>query len=195
MTERNETILQAVDSYLVFQANKLMKLYVGHEYRMAYALDVDELTQRARIKLWKILEKKEITHLYIYVRRIVYSEFIDMKRQQKPVWRLSEESDQLEGAADPAYEFLQKSESAFFLHSIAHMVLALPPRQRESMLCLLHEYIDDAAQLRAVFCAYHVDLETACWPVDKKEKRLLVASLSVARHKLAQKRDQQKRVC
>ncbi len=188
MKESSETILRAIDSYLVFQANKLMHLYAGRKYGLDDAMEVDELIQRSRIKLWRILEKKEIVHLYTYVRRVVYSEFIDMKRQQKQVWRLSEESDQLEGAADPAREFMQKVENALFMHSVARMVLALPPRQRQSVLCLLHDHIDEMAQLQAVFCSYHIDLEAARWPVDKKEKRLLIASLSVARQKLAQKR-------
>lgn len=188
MQERSETILQTIDSYLVVQASKLMRLYIRSEYGSKDTLEVDELIQRSRIKLWRMLEKKEIVNLYPYVRRIIYNEFIDMNRQKKSVWPLSEESEQLEGAADPAREFIQKIESALFLHSIAHMVLALPPRQRQSMLCVLHDHMDEMAHLRDVFCSYDIDLEAVHWPTDKMEKRLLVASLSVARQKLTQKR-------
>lgn len=188
MKEHSETILQMIDSYLVVQANKLMNLYTRYKYGSADTLEVDELIQRVRIKLWKILEKKEINNLYPYVRRTVYNEFIDMKRQQKLVWPLSEESEQIEGADDPASEFIQKIESTLFLHSIARMVLALPPRQRQSMLCMLHDRLNEMAQLQAVFYKYDIDLEAELWPTDKTEKRLLVASLSVARQKLAQKR-------
>jgi DNA-directed RNA polymerase specialized sigma24 family protein len=188
MQERSETILQTIDSYLVVQASKLMNLYTRQQYGLGDTLEVDELTQRVRIKLWKILEKKEISNLYPYVRRTVYNEFIDMKRQQKPVWPLSEESEMIEGDADPAYDFMQKIESTLFLHSIARMILTLPPRQRQSMLCMLHDRLNEMAQLQAVFHNYNMDLEAALWPTDKAEKRLLIASLSVARQKLAKKR-------
>ncbi len=188
MKEGSETILRTIDSYLVVQASKLMHLYTGYKYGAGDTLEVDELIQRVRIKLWRILEKKEISNLYPYVRRTVYNEFIDMKRQQKPVWPLSEESEQLEGAADPASEFLQKIESTLFLHSIARMVLALPPRQRQSMLCMLHDRLNEMGQLQTVFYSYNINLEAELWPTDKTEKRLLIASLSVARQKLAQKR-------
>ncbi len=184
----SETILKTIDGYLVGQAGKLMNLYVRHEYGLGDTMETDELIQRSRIKLWKILEKKEITHLYSYVRRVIYSEFIDMKRQEKPVWPLSEECDQLEGEPDPAQEFVEEIDSTLFLHSIARMVLALPPRQQQSIICLLHDHIDEVAQLQTVFYAYDIDLEAARWPTDKRQKRLLVASLSVARQKLAQKR-------
>ncbi len=188
MKEGSETILQTIDSYLVVQASKLMNLYTGYRYGSGDTLEIDELTQRVRIKLWKILEKKEISNLYPYVRRTVYNEFIDMKRQQKLVWPLSEESELIEGDADPASEFIQKIESTLFMHSIARLVLSLPPRQRQSMLCMLHDRMNEMAQLQAVFYNYDIDLEAELWPTDKTEKRLLIASLSVARQKLAQKR-------
>ena len=188
MKEHSETILQTIDSYLVAQASKLVSLYTKHNYGWQDTLEIDELIQRVRIKLWRILEKKEIDNLFPYVRRAVYNEFIDMKRQQKVVWPLSEESEQLEGAADPAYEFIQNIERTLFLHSIARMVLALPPRQRQSMLCMLHDRLNEMAQLQTVFDIYHINLEAELWPTDKIEKRLLIASLSVARQKLAQKR-------
>ncbi|GAC1661770.1 MAG: hypothetical protein PVS3B1_37350 [Ktedonobacteraceae bacterium] len=188
MKKRSETVLQDIDGYLVVQAGKLVSLYGRHNYEVENALEIDELVQRSRIKLWKVLEKKEITCPYPYVRRVVHSEFIDMKRQQKPWWRFSEESEQLEGGTDPEREFMQQTESTILLHSIARMVQALPPRQRLAMLCLLHEYVDDVAQLQAVFCIYNMDLEAAHWPIDKAEKRLLIASLSVARQKMARER-------
>src|ERR1700692_706257 len=107
MKERSEAILREIDGYVIVQAHKLIDLHTGRKYEWAHTLDVDELAQRARIKLWKMLEKNDIVHIYSYVRHMVYSEFIDMQRQQKHFLPLFiEESEQLESSADPANEFI-----------------------------------------------------------------------------------------
>jgi len=190
MKERSEAILRDVDGYVIMQAHKLIDLHVRRRYEWTNTLDVDELAQRARIKLWKALERNnDIVHLYSYIRHIVYSEFIDMQRQQKHYLPLFiEESDLLESSADPASEFMQRVENATFLHSVARAVVALPPRQRLAMLCMLRDRVDDLVQLRAIFRLYNIDVDAARWPSEKAERRLLLASLSVARQKLAKER-------
>jgi DNA-directed RNA polymerase specialized sigma24 family protein len=190
MKEQCEAILTDIDEYVIGQSYKLMYLYVSSEYRTPDQLEVDELAQRVRIKLWKMLEKDQIHHPYSYVKRIVYSEFIDMKRQQKRLLCLPiEEDDQLESPIDPANEFIQHIESALLLHSIARMVVGLPPRQRLAMACLLRDYMDDIVQMEAIFKMYGIDIESARWPSEKAAKRLLLASLSVARQKLVKSKD------
>jgi DNA-directed RNA polymerase specialized sigma24 family protein len=187
---KSEAILQDVDEYIICQAYKLLSLYLQYEYRTPDTLEVDELAQRVRIKLWKILEKEQILHPYSYVKRIVYSEFIDMKRQQKRLLALPiEENEQIESPNDPANEFMQQVDNALLLHSIAQMVASLPRRQREAMACLLRDYMDDIAQLQSIFKMYGIDVEAARWPTEKAEKRLLLASLSVARQKLVKRKN------
>jgi RNA polymerase sigma factor (sigma-70 family) len=189
MEVKSEAILQDIDDYVIGQAYKLMKLYLPYEYTTPDTLEVDELVQRVRIKLWKMLEKDQILHPYSYVKRIVYNEFIDMKRQQKRLLALPiEEHDRLESLTDPANAFMQRVENALLLHSIAQMVASLPPRQRLAMACLLRDYMDDIVPLQTIFKMYGIDVEAAHWPTERAEKRLLLASLSVARQKFAQSR-------
>jgi hypothetical protein len=187
--ERNETILQDIDEYILTQAGKLMQLYMGKEHKAIDKLEIDELAQRSRIKLWKTLGKIEIFHLYPYVRRIVYSEFIDMKRQQKRTLPLPiDENEQPISPNDPEAEFLQHGDTVLLLHTIARMITSLPPRQRLAMLCLLHDQVDDLAQCQTIFRAYGIDVESTCWPTEKEQRQLLLASLSVARQKFKKKR-------
>jgi DNA-directed RNA polymerase specialized sigma24 family protein len=190
MKERSEAILREIDGYVVVQAHRLIDLHMRRRYERADILDVDELAQRSRIKLWKTLEKNnDIVHLYSYVRHIVYSEFIDMQRQQKHFLPLFiEENDLLESSSDPANEFIQRMENVQFFHKVARAVAALPPRQRLAMLCMLRDRVDDIVQLRAIFHLYNIDVDAARWPSEKAERRLLLASLSVARQKLARER-------
>jgi hypothetical protein len=69
------------------------------------------------------------------------------------------------------------------------MVVSLPPRQRLAMACLLRDYMDDIVQMEAIFKMYGIDVGAARWPSGKAEKRLLLASLSVARQKLVKNKD------
>src|SRR6266700_4763939 len=82
--ENNETILESIDGYIVIQARRLIYRLHTSSYGDVSEIEVDELAQRARIKLWHMLNRGLIHRPYPYVRRIIYSEFIDMKRQQKP---------------------------------------------------------------------------------------------------------------
>lgn len=183
--ESNELILQNIDGFILTQAAKLIQLYLSKERAAIDKLSIDELAQRARIKLWRTLEKNTILHLYPYVRRIVYSEFIDMKRQEKQTLPLPvDENEQPISPNDPEEEFLQHGDAILFLHTIARRITGLPPRQRQAMLCLLHDQVDDLAQCQSIFLAYGIDIASTCWPIEKQQKQILRASLSVARQKL-----------
>jgi RNA polymerase sigma factor (sigma-70 family) len=182
----DETMLESLDRYIVMQAKKL--LYRSHASSYRYIdLEVDELAQRVRIKLWNMLKKGPIHRPYPYVRRIIYSEFIDIKRQRKPLLSLNieEEGDhQPQTARDPADEIMQEMEDVALQQRIVHMVVELPPRQQLAMICFLRDVVDDPAQLSLAFCKYHIDITDMQWPRQKAERQLLRASLTVARHKL-----------
>jgi hypothetical protein len=190
MKETNEAILEDVDGFITMQAKKIMgwHLIAGHEE--LDALEVDELIQRVRIKLWKMLEKGPILRPYSYARRIVYSEFIDMKRQQKQLSPLPDE--EKEGAyplkshmADPADEVIQRMEVSSLLQRLAQMLIDLPPRQQTAMICHLYNQVDDLGQLRSVLTKYGLERKIVEWPQEKAARRTLLASLPVARQKLA----------
>ena|SRR5436190_22040862 len=188
--EANETILESIDGYIVIQARRLIYRLHTSSYEDASDVEVDELAQRARIKLWHMLNKGLIHRPYPYVRRIIYSEFIDMKRQQKPVLPLiidDEGGCQLQAVGDPADEVIQHSEDFALLQLIVQMVVDLPPRQQLAMICFLREVVDDPAQLASAFYQHHIDITDLQWPSQTAERQLLRASLTVARHKLARR--------
>jgi hypothetical protein len=197
MKEENEAILEDVDGFITVQAKKLMGWHLIAGHGELDALEVDELIQRVRIKLWKMLEKGPIQHPYSYARRIVYSEFIDMKRQQKQLLPLPDE--EKEGiyplkshVADPADEVIQRMETYSLLQSLAQMLMDLPPRQQTAMICYLYNQVDDLGQLRTVLTKYGLDRKMVEWPEERVAKRTLQASLLVARQKLVHARQKER---
>jgi len=188
--ETNETILESIDGYIVIQARRLIYRLHTSSYGDVSEIEVDELAQRARIKLWHMLNRGLIHRPYPYVRRIIYSEFIDMKRQQKPALPLiidDEGGCQAQAVGDPADEVIQHSEDFALLQRIVQMVVDLPPRQQLAMICFLRDEVDDPAQLSIAFYRHHIDITGLQWPLQTEERQLLRASLTVARHKLVKR--------
>src|SRR4051812_44128279 len=109
-----EEVLMQYDGFIV----AVVREHIGMDPTLIRAavrdLEIDELIQMVRIKLWHALERKEITYPKAYIRRIVYSEIVDMTRRQKrPVQPLPEDEEGEiycgkllvspgEGMADPA---------------------------------------------------------------------------------------------
>jgi hypothetical protein len=190
MEQKSETILEDIDGFIITQAKKLLCWHLVARKELD-TLEVDELTQRARIKFWKALEKGQVFRPYSYVRSIIYSEFIDMKRQQKPILPLptdeEEEIYSLKHQEDPADEIIQRMEAHALLQDVIQMTIDLPPRQRMAMICSLWEQVDDLAQLRTMLSIYGIDGEEMEAPLERTSRRTLLASLSVARRKLAQR--------
>lgn len=189
--ETSETILKRHDRYIVTQVKKFMSHYRHSGYQEVADLEIDELIQLVRIKLWRALERGHIHYHHAYINRIINSEFIDMKRRQKPLLPLTfeegEENYRSKCQPDPADEVLQKIEALSFLNETVQMVMELPSRQRQAMMCLLQDQVDDLLQLIDVFKRYRIDIKAIRWPDEKAEKQLLQASLSPARRTLTKK--------
>lgn len=193
MKETSEAILENVDGFIITQAKKLIHWHLLDEHKELDTLEVDELIQRARIKLWKMLEKGPILQPFSYARRVVYSEFIDMKRQHKQLLPLPD--DENEGAyplkslgADPADEVIQRMEIYSLLQHLVQMVIDLPSRQQIAMISFLWNQVEDTELLHTILAMHGLDRKVIEWPQEKTEKRTLQASLSVARQKMVQKR-------
>ncbi len=188
--ETDEMVLEAIDGYIVIQAKKLVYRLHPPMYGDVSDLEADELAQRARIKFWHTLQKGMIHRPYPYVKRVIYSEFIDMRRQQKPVLPFIIDDDggcRSQIIGDPADEVIQHIEDYALLQCIVQMVVELPPRQQLAMICFLRDVVDDLAQLASAFSRHHIDITDMRWPSELAERQLLRASLTVARRKLARR--------
>ena len=163
MNKTNEMVLADVDGYIVTLVKKLLYGQQSSRHEDFDDLEVDELTQRVRIKFWKTLEKGLVLHPYSYVKRVVYSEFIDMKRQQKRTVALPIDEEEIVDASrcavDPADDVIQRMEYHTFLQHIVQMIVDLPPRQQMAMVCWLWEKVDDTVQLRGILAGYGFDID------------------------------------
>ena len=190
--------LEYYDRYIVTQTRRCSSQYPTIAHQEVIDLEIDELIQRVRIKLWRALERGNVRSPYSYIQRIITTEFIDMWRRNKFLVSLPNEEDESYGAienlisgstynTDPAEEVIEQMESNERLQKTIQQVLELPPRQQLAMICSLRERVDDLTQLIDTFKAYSKDIEVLDWPEEQAEKHLLKASIPVARQTLRKK--------
>jgi RNA polymerase sigma factor (sigma-70 family) len=185
-----EIVLAGSDDYIKSQVKRYLSKYPSFAPQEVKDLEIDEITQRVRIKFWRILEKDSIHCPRAYVRSIIYSEIIDTLRRKKAMQSLpTSESEEYYGEfgsiADPEDEVLQQIEGESLLNEVIERVLELPPRQKQAMICQLQDQVDDLVELIDAFKQHCFDIEQIHWPENKDEKQLLRASLSAARRNLA----------
>jgi RNA polymerase sigma factor (sigma-70 family) len=190
-----ETLLE-YDGYIVAQARRCISQSMGSVSASTLDLDADELAQMVRIKLWHVLEEREVVYLKPYIKRIINSEFIDMLRRRKPTQPLPEDADgeismgkviaaASEGTADPAEVIEEQEEAKWRMSEIVDAVLELPRRQQHVMICTMHDRVDDPVPLIHALQNRQQDIHAWQWPQKKQDKQLLMASLSYARRNLA----------
>src|SRR2546421_5529519 len=108
-----EKVLEDLDGYVRSLAGRKFPRSVVREEMLD--MEVDEIVQNTRIKLWQALQRKEIINLEAYVRCIVYTECVNMVRGYKYLFSLplNEEGELYQGKVlmmasqgmqDPAYE-------------------------------------------------------------------------------------------
>lgn len=156
-------------------------------------LELDEMVQCIRIKLWLILQNRPICHPKSYIGCTVHTMLIDQtrKRRQFPL-PVNDDGEMNsgtllitpgQGMRDPAYEVDAQIVDPDTLECITTTIEALPSRQQYALICYLKDN-DDGLVLITSLQHLHVDPETAYWPEDDGEKMCLKSSLSVARKKL-----------
>src|SRR5438477_10539285 len=79
-------VLEDFDGYIRSLAERKVPRAVA--LREMLDMDVDEIVQNTRIKLWQVLQRREIINLEAYVRCIVHTECVNMVRGHKPILRL-----------------------------------------------------------------------------------------------------------
>src|SRR6266700_2232837 len=188
-----EEILRQQDGYILALARKKVSRNGIHPGLLD--LEIDELAQNIRIKLWCALQKTQIIDLQAYIRCIAYTESVNLVRKRKFIVPLPEDKDgelfqgdvlvmPSEGMQDPSWEFEQKELMTEYMNKIVDAVVMLPPRQQEAMICSLNDQIDDSPRLLRALRHHEIDIEMVNWPEEKTDEHRLKASLSFGRKKL-----------
>ena len=191
-----EEILEKLDPYLIARTQELASRCTSLIHPATLSLEIDEIIQRVRIKFWSALLVREIRYPHAYIRRIVTNEFNDLGRRPRSPLPLSLDDDgevnrgfaaiaSSEGMSDPSSEFEQKETFTEQFQLIAEAVATLPPRQRYAMIASLLRRVDDTIQLTEALRAKKINVEEVDWPESGKDAQSLLASASVARHKIA----------
>jgi DNA-directed RNA polymerase specialized sigma24 family protein len=193
-----EEILVQLDSYIVALVQKMARSSSNIARPEVLDLEIDEITQRVRIKFWMALEAKKIEHHRAYIRTIVSNEFHDLGRKRKAPLPLPTDEDgelymgkvllsESEGLADPAIEFGNEEAMDELIELTAHVVTDLPPRMQRSMICHLKEQVDAGIRLIEAFEKHKININAYRWPDDKADTKRLKASLSPARSIIARR--------
>ncbi len=193
-----EEILVRFDPYIVAEVEKLVRRSSNFAHPEVLDLEIAEVAQRVRIKLWGVLKReKHIEFPKAYIRKIVNNEFNDILRRRKPLLPLPIDEDgeiymgnlmltESEGMSDPAHEFEQEEGLNNWMALAAQVVSNLSQRQKHAMICLLKERVDNYMQLVEAFEQHQVDIEAFEWPDDAIDETRLKASLSAARRNIAE---------
>ncbi|HEX9132476.1 MAG TPA: hypothetical protein VF844_09295 [Ktedonobacteraceae bacterium] len=192
-SDPDEEFLVEYDAYIRTQVWKAIPR--GLFTKVAFDLEVDELVQAIRIKLWDAHRKRTISNPRAYIRKIAYTTAIDMVRRYRSSASLPTDADgepclgnllvaQSEGYQDPAYEMELKEIDPYFVKMLMQGILSLPPRQRQALLHTIGEHRVECLPLIRAFKAQGLDIEILDLADEECEVHLLKASLSVARKKL-----------
>ncbi len=188
-----DNILSQNDSYILSIAREKIPSHITSPEVLD--LEIQELAQRSRIKLWRMLQTKHITHIKAYLRCIVHSESVDMVRRYKSNLPLpiNEEGELYQGSVlvapcdgmqDPLYELEKKETATELIEHTAEILRSLPPCQKQVMLCFLKDQLDDVLTFTTALKKFEINIDTVNWPSNKKEVQKLKASLSPVRKKL-----------
>jgi DNA-directed RNA polymerase specialized sigma24 family protein len=192
-----EETLARLNTFIVALVGRKARYSSNFARSEVFDLEVDEMVQRVRFKFWNALSVRHINHPEAYIRTIVCNEFNDLSRRRKPPLPLLTDddgelflgdADVFDGGwmADPADEFEESESLEELMDSTAEALVKLSPRQQQAMICELNEKIGATLQLIQALQKHKIEFKTVDWPEDEADKKLLKASLSPARHKIAE---------
>src|SRR6266487_5334833 len=84
--ESSEEILKRFDWYIAVQTKRIVRLYPALAHQAVVDLEIDELMQRVRIKLWRTLKKRTILYPHNYIKRMILYVLIERLPQRKPTF-------------------------------------------------------------------------------------------------------------
>src|SRR5205807_945881 len=155
-------ILRRYDSYI----EKLIRQRMPYDIVPIEVIDleIDELAQITRCKLWLALSREYIINIKAYIRCIVNHEVINLVRHHNshPTQPLMvDEQGELctgrllialsEGMKDPSYEVEQEEMAKECMLQITKTVGSLPPRQQYATIFSLKDRVDDLLPLIETF--------------------------------------------
>jgi len=193
-----EEILVCLDPYIVASVEKMARHSSNLARPEVLDLEIDEITQRVRIKFWGALKEKPIEYPRAYIRTIVTNEFNDISRKRKAPLPLPTDEDgeiqlgttllaEREGMADPADAFERQEGLNDWMALAAQTIAHLSPWQKHAMICLLKERVDNRMQLVEAFEKHKVNIDDFAWPDNQTDEIRLRASIYAARHNIAQR--------
>ncbi|HYU76684.1 MAG TPA: sigma-70 family RNA polymerase sigma factor [Ktedonobacteraceae bacterium] len=186
-------LLERTDPYIMDQVRRQVPRHMLRPEVLD--LEIDELAQNVRIKLWQALLQRTIVNLQGYIRTMVRNEVINMLRRSRSCLPLiTDEDGELyqgnalinvgEGMVDPAEAAEEKETIQGSIEFAVEAVATLPANQRRALICHLKDQIDDILPLVEAFQKRAIDIKAISWPTEKKEAQVFRTSLSIARKKL-----------
>jgi DNA-directed RNA polymerase specialized sigma24 family protein len=190
-----EALLTEYDLYIRKQARRYMQNAARLAHPDVLDMEVDELAQKIRIKIWRAGQKQHISNPKAYISRIAHNEFISMVRQHRPISQLplDEEGELYQGdvvstfsqeGQDPADEVEQADSNRYYLHKTVDAIVTLPQQQQRAMLYALKEKLDDMYTFKRACRAYNIDVEALHAPRSVGELQAMRSSTTIARKKL-----------
>jgi DNA-directed RNA polymerase specialized sigma24 family protein len=190
-----DALLIEYDSYIRKQARRYMLNARRLAHPDALDMEIDELAQKIRIKIWGAWQKQDISNPKGYIGRIAHNEFISMVRQHRPISQLplDEEGELYQGDVvgtfsqeeqDPADEVEQADVNRYYLHKVVEAIVTLPRQQQRAMLYALKEKIDDICAFKRACRAHNIDVEALRPPTSGGELQAMRSSTTIARKKL-----------
>jgi DNA-directed RNA polymerase specialized sigma24 family protein len=193
-----EALLNEYDPYIRQQARRHMLNARNRFAPETLDMEIDELAQKIRIKIWGAWQKQDISNPKGYIGRIAQNEFISMMRQHRPINQLplDEEGELYQGdvvgtisqeGQDPADEVEQSDTCRYYLQGTVEAIVALPQQQRQAMLYTLKVKVDDVWAFKRECRTHNIDVEALRPPTSGKELQTMRSSATIARKKLRQR--------
>jgi hypothetical protein len=158
----SEELVRQLDSYIIMRVTQKMQRNAKFMYTATFDLDVDEVIQQVRVKLWNAAQKQEIRNLKVHTACLISTTIVDLFRSHKRITSLPlyDEGEPYvgnllidlgQGLDDPSYEVDQEASIKELLGRVRHERVKFPPSQRFALLCALNERIDDPVLRQHLF--------------------------------------------
>ena len=188
-----DAIIQEYDGYIRTLAYQFFPRQVTHADVLD--LEIDELIQTVRIKLWEANKRQKINNYKAYIRSIVHNEAVNYTRRAKfhQFLETDEEGEPYsgnvllsydEGTLDPLDILVERETVSEYIQQAVDAVVDLPPLQQKAILCVFKERIDYLRELLDALRTHHIDLKQPGWSGGKKALHSMRVSASLAKKKL-----------